>query len=503
MISLKSKAYALLVLFFLFAASGQNLLGQTRSVSNQRLLQEFNLLKQKIETAKQLLSDYSDQRIISLIQTADQKRAEAQKFWNEKQFVKAWTAVQVGLKNINAALVFLLREPLQLQEKQLAVLLQRIEQFPDKTRLKDAEILYRQAKEKETLAKRAVGSGDYAKAIELYRLGISLANKALTTFDKNQILLVEQSRFLETASRVREAIDASNNSSARRVYEQAIKQGKNAANAYRNGQTAAAAGLYTEGMKLLLRAFDLASVGTKVNDHDLRVELTAVNDLLQNAQNTFGDRSARGVKIMLNRAQKSALKAEAALERGDYQIAKAQLKFARGIINKLYRQAAGQTVRGDERAVSELQRLRAEIEEVSMRLGSTGSPETKEFMHYARVGANRAQRAIDNGRYNLALNRILVAQRFLAKAEYDTQAQKNTISEQMAAAQIALLEQALQQSEISESNDQFVKSLLNEANRMKVQANQRLSDQQYALAFELADIGLVLINKALRAAQNQ
>ncbi len=502
MISKNIKAYALLISILIFAGVTSALWAQDMSLNDLRMRQEFKVLQQKIESAKQLLANNRNDRILTLIREAERKKDEAFKFWRDKKMAKARAAIKAGLKNINTALALLLRDPLQLQQKQLAVLLERLERFPNRARMKDAEMLYRKAKEKESLAKKAAGNGDLAKALELLRLGITFADKALAVFERNQVPQVEQSRFIETAARVRDAVDASNNAAARRVYEQAMRQGKNAADAYHDGHMAASAGLYTEGMKLLLRAFDLASVGRTLNEHDLRVELQTVEDLLQTAQSKLGNQPSRGIRLMLNRARKSMLRAANALENRNYQTAKAQLKFSRGILNKLFRQNIGRPGRARDRTVIELQRLRSAIDELTARLGAD-KPAAQGFLRTAGRGAKDAERALANGNYNLALNRILVARRFLTKTETAAQSGQTLISESVASAQIRLLEQSLQQNEALESGNRLVKSLLNEAGRMYVQAEQKLSDQQFALAFELADVGLELIKKALRAARNR
>ncbi|MCA9735126.1 hypothetical protein KC799_23525 [candidate division KSB1 bacterium] len=503
MISMKKFAMALLLVSFVLTSAPHPLTAQGRNTALGQLQQEYNLLNQKIESAKKLLANSNDDKIRTLIQEAEKRRDEALRYWNEKKYIKARTSVELALKTINVALQLLLREPLTIQAQQLNVLLQRIEQFPDRSSLRDAERLYREAKDKESLAKLSATGGDYAKALELYRLGITLANKALTTLEKTQTIIIEQSRFLDTASRVRDAIDASGSSTADRVYEQAIKQGKNAASAYRDGQPAVAAELYTEAMKLLLRAFDLASGSQSISERDLQIELSAVENLLQNAQTKFNNSSVRGVKLMLNRAQRNTINASTAIARGEYQLARAQLKFARGIINKLYRQETGAGTQIEERAVAELQRLEQDIESANSKVSTSSSTEVSAYIGYARQSAASAEMAIQNQRYNIALNRILIGQRFLAKAEDSINANLQDVTEAVARVHVTSLEQSLQQAKLSDNRNQFVNSLLKEASRMLQQANKQLSDQQFALAYELADVGLDLVQKALRAAQNQ
>ena len=503
MISLKKEAYAFVVLILIIFGAASRLSAQDMMLSDARLRQEYKILQQKIESAKLLLTNLVDERILTLVRKAERKKDEAYKYWQDKQLAKARTAVQIGMKNINTALKFLLQNPLQLQQKQLAVLLERLERFPNRARMKDAEILYKKAKEKESLAKRAAGNGDFAKAIELLRLGITFADKALAAYEKNQSLSVERVRFIETASRVRDAVEASNNPAERRVYDQAMKQGKNAVDAYHDGHMAASAGLYTEGMKLLLRAFDLASASRAVNKQDLRVELQAVEDLLQTAQSKFDNQAPRAVRFMLNRARKSTQRAATAMANGNYSAAKAQLQFSRGLLNKLFRRTFRKPGQARDRAELELRRLRTDIEAITARTGQRLSAAAREYLRLARRSANAAGRVLDHGNFNLALNRILVAQRFLSKIETAAQTDQSPVTESAAVAQINQLQQALQQSGDLQNTNQLVKSLVDEAERMYKQAGQMLSDQQYAPAFELADVGLELIKKALRAARNQ
>ncbi|KAA3662463.1 MAG: hypothetical protein DWQ10_02310, partial [Calditrichaeota bacterium] len=81
MISFKRLAQAFIFTFALLAYYPQEVSSQVRSASVVQLRQEYNLLTQKIESAKQLFGNSSSQKIRILIQEAEKRQSEALRYW--------------------------------------------------------------------------------------------------------------------------------------------------------------------------------------------------------------------------------------------------------------------------------------------------------------------------------------------------------------------------------------------------------------------------------------
>lgn len=337
---------------------------------------------------------------------------------------EALANIAVAKAYVEQAVKMALDFPLNRLRSTLQEMMRRAEQVVLNSNHSEAKRLVYQARKTQLEAERVV-SRDPRRAVELYQIAIALVEKALTLAEGRKPSEVnpginrERERYENLKKRAVEAIDASKNSAAQLVFEQAEKQARTAEDSFRKGEIVVAQQLYSGATRLLLRAIDLAMVGRKGQDYG-RNELGLLQDLIQTAEQEVGENADPRAGLFLARARVLVREAEVAIERQQPTEAKWRLELARNFVDKAMRK----TDRGAMKAENLAQRynealleLSRDLEELNARSREANKPEATQLLELATNALKAAENAGRENRPVMGFQLIRMAQHLLLRAE--------------------------------------------------------------------------------------
>ncbi len=477
---------------------------QSGNMTARMINSELRKLKQRIVTATELLRQFPNEQAKRYVQEAEKQYQRAVQLARENRLSLTRNTIVQATRLVNKALELALRNPLRRLVSQLDELLRRAENLSPGMRSTDIERLLQRAKRNRQDAERAVHRGDFAQAMEYYRVAISLAQKALDYGSMTSAQTIdyssEKARFQTIAERARAAINASKNKSALAIYEQAMKQAHLAEAALNAGNRTMALSHYNSAMKLMLRAFDLASKNSPADVNSLRAEYETIQEMIRSTrqrEEMHGNPRARDI---VTRAEQSLARARTAVENGQLASARLHLNLARGFLNTLFR-GSGPSAMSRQRLQQEMRNLKIDIEIIRDTQQVAENPQAQELVRLAERYQQLAGVDIEKGRHRIALQKILVAQRFLTQAERAGRGDAGSRNRVTAQNQIRRLEQLLAESAdylSGTDSSPFVREMLLNAEKMHNQARDMMAKGRFALAYEIADVGIELVKKALK-----
>ncbi|MFQ5632187.1 MAG: hypothetical protein ACE5I1_25740, partial [bacterium] len=225
-------------------------------------------------------------------------------------------------------------------------------------------------------------------------------------------------------------------------------------------------------------------------------------ELLNSAKNRLDNYEQVSAGVLLKRIENNVAKAENLIVLRRFGLARIQLAAARRMLERIFRTNTMTIDDSQVRAERELDLLQQDI----ARLESETPPERiyiKEFLYFSGQAATRAREDITAGQYSSALQRILIGQKFLAKAENLRRGGKIAATEVLARRSIDRLKQLIQEAEstLTTTNTSYVAKLLADAKTMLRQAENKHAEHKYILSLELCEVGKELITTALRMSQ--
>ena len=481
------------------AYSQQDLTPQQR----RQLQAQIDNLKQRVVQVEQLLQAFDSNLARGFLQDAKKLGQQI-----ESEFrMGRYTSVQALIRSANKMLDRILAIATDSTLKRLVNELNRVMRQAEFEVIgsgnKDAERLLQNAKKFQQRAEQALQNAQIQKTYEHLTVAITYAKQSLD-FVRNRCQR-EHAQFQSLVGRAQHAIDAAQDSRAKTIYDQAFKSFTLAEQACQEGRTEAAAQLYNRAMRLLIRAVDLTSDHAAAGESYVRQELETVKEMLLSIKNRLDLSRQTRVQVLLRRAEENVGKAENLLASGRPALAKAQLTLARRLLENVLRIGAPSGDDLQEKAESELRLLQQDL----ARLETTAPPTDAvfiDFLQLARNAAAQAEQAIARGRYASALQRILVGQRFLAKAENSKAARsRQNVTAALAERSIEELKQRLREAEqaLGASPASYTAELLKDAAAMLRQAENKQRERKYLLALELSVVGKELIATALRSSQSQ
>lgn len=493
-----------LTIFILLFVAGEIPLAHGQISARNAIQHELEMLKQRIEALKEILHSFPNKNASDLLLQAESLGRKALTAFNNQNFTRAKQHIALANRLINEAMKLAMDNSVQRLKNRLEELMHRAENQVIGSGNREAERLVQEAKKSQFAAHSAQGQGQFARAVELYRQAILLLEKALkmaaltTTGPAVDLTHQEKARFEALAERALEAVRASKNQAAMNTYELALRQAKNAEHAWRAGNRELALKLYNAAFRLMLRALDQASTHSAGNEEYLRNELATVQELMRNAQDQLVDVKAPRARFLLRRAEENVHKARRALNRKNVANARLFLNMARGFLRQLFRLAQQDRPDRDERLAEELASLQSDIVQMRGRAGNAEQP--GELLNFAESAARRAEKNYRRGLHQLAIQQILIAQRFLSRAERELAPQTSTVSVDMATKRMNRLQQMLGEIQDLTPGRPGAQGaeLVREAQRLLRQARQNLRAGKARLAFEMADIGIELLRKAIR-----
>ena len=479
--------------------SQQDLTPQQR----RQLQTQVENLKQRILQVEQLLQAFNNNAARNVLLEAKKLGEQIESEFRQGRYGNVLALIRTANNTLDRILAIATDGTL----KRLVSELKQVMQQADFEVLgggnKEAERILRSAKQLHERAEASLQAGKVQKAYEQFTVAITFARQALDMV--HDACQRERAQFQNMVTRAQNAIDASQNDQAKRISEQAFKSYKLAEQACQEGRSQAAAQLYNRAMRLLLRAIDLTSSGgAALNEAELKIELETAREMLASVKSRFDANDQQRGQALLQRAEENIRNAESLLANGRFVLAKAQLLLARRLLKNVLR--IGYPDDGDvqDKAESELALLQQDIARFERSLPA--DQPAADYLALVRQAALRAEQAIAAGRYGSALQRILIAQKFLAKAETSGKDRNHLqITQALVQQNIDELLQRLKEAEsalhaasASQAND-----LLEDARAMLRQAESKRQQGKLLLAFQLSEIGKELIATALRVSQSQ
>lgn len=478
--------------------------GQTRN----DLVRTIEKLDRNIEMVRELVASFDNQRAQELLNNAEKLRNEAAADVQNNRFGLAAGKIKLAFSLLEQALKITLDGPVRRLRSELEELLQRAEHLVLGSQYKEAERILREAKLNGTAAEKALSARQINKAVEHYRVAITLAKRAIDMVDRpgnidSDRIQEERTKFENLRDRARELVDKSNNDQAREIFQQAMKMAKSAEEALHNGNFELAKKFYNQSVLLLLRTMDLASKDSPATVDQTEVELFKLRELIDSAQDEIVNSGKPRANLLFERARRFAREAELATKEGHNREAIWKIDLAENMLQRAKR-IAQETVRSGytDRISQEIQDTKSEISEVRSEL-STDSPKDAEVLiNMAGFTITKAEQASAAGLQRVALEAVLAAQKFLTKAE-------GILSDRSASSitkeRVQLTLQQLDET-ITESQDQVLQSdqdwnvqLLKSAKEIRDLASSSLEKGNYQAANEAIQVAFELIRKSVKS----
>ncbi|MDQ7054769.1 MAG: hypothetical protein Q9P14_18475 [candidate division KSB1 bacterium] len=478
----------------------------------QMVKSELQRLRQKIATAYQVLRAYKNAEAEKLVRQAEALAQKAHEMVRQKRYRNAQQTIRQAHKLLNEAMRLALQNPLQRLISRLQLLFRQAESLVIGSGNFEAQRLLNLSRDYHRRAEHMRSNGDYFRALDQYRLAIKYVENALNmvrpreqaAFDvKSDLSDAERMRFEALAERVHEAIRVSRNASARTIYEQALRQARKAMEAYHSGHRQMARTLFNGAYRLLLRALDMAARQSNLQPHYLRSELASLNEMLRQVESKPPAHDDPQHNVLILRVRENLRRARIAIDEDRLPAAQSYLKLSRTLLSRLMR-GHQKAPPGNARRVSEeLTNLKFDLRQVNQRIRQAQNPQATELLKFARRAARQAQRSYENGRMALALQQVLVAQRFLSRVDAALSEGQPRMNAQRVEATIERLRQMINEIESDYEVSGIMRNLLKQARDMLAQAEKKQTEQHYLVAFELAEIGIEILKKAVRLSNQE
>ncbi len=375
----------------------------------------------------------------------------------------------------------------------LTSLMRQAESLVIGSKNKEAERLLQEARRYENQFRRAIQAQKLPEAIENYELATEFADRSIK-IAQTRSADQERAQFQALADRTKKAIESCDNPRAQNIYDRALRQFQKAEQAFREGDKLLAGQFYNGSIRLLLRAQDLCSNQQLQTRDLLKTELATVKELFRSLRNRSQVMDSERGRQIVGSIENNLVQIERDIQAQRVVAAKGRLKLVRNLIDNASR-ARGQT------SLSAASRIEAEIEQLKSALAaandriSSDNADAKELLGLAQAALNRAEQAVRQGRARIAVQQVLVGQRFLTKAENKERGGRFTVTETVASNKIARLKQMLDDATAKTAGFESANALqlIRSAETILQQAREKFAGKQFFLAGELADVGMELL----------
>jgi len=475
--------------------------------TRQDLTRMLARLDQKLLEVSELVAAFSNPGAAQLLQRAQQLREQAASRIANNMPRLAALDLQAASQLAEQAVKVALEAPLQRLRSQLEELLRRAENEVIGSGQRDAEQFLQQAKKAQAGAEEALKAMTYRRAIDFYRLAINLAQRSLDLAHGRgantgaSAADSERDQFETLAVRAREAVEGSQNASARNIYDQAIKQGRSADNSMRSGHPAMALQLYHGAIRLLLRAIDLANSGTAGAATRLEGDLALLEDLISSAERQLESRRDPRGALLITRARILVNEARQALDRKNEGEAEWRLTLARNFVSKALRTDQPGLAAFELRLDDEISQLKEDIRDLEQRAREQGNSDAGDVVSFAQAACTRAERAANTGKPRLALQAVLAAQRFLSNAEaLLSRAATPAVGRQEVAQKLDRLDAFVQEAAptVNASQDEVSIDLLQQVVEIRDRAREAFNRGRMQVANESAGVATEMLRSAVK-----
>ncbi|RMD93383.1 MAG: hypothetical protein D6814_15745 [Calditrichaeota bacterium] len=279
-----------------------------------------------------------------------------------------------------------------------------------------------------------------------------------------------------------------------------MNQARKAEELHKAGNPVMALQMFNGAYRLLLRALDLASGNAILSEAYLRSEIETLGELLKQARERLQLSPSPQNRLLLRRAENNLGSALQLMKQKRFKAARVHLRLARAFVSRLLRNPGARPGTSDQRVAEELAYLNKDILEAEKRIDAAQNPRAFELVKVARQAARKAEAKYRRGRLQAAVQLTLVAQRFLSKADNLYKRQMPRVSQSQVAQHIQQLRQMILEleNETAGTEAPLVQNILAEARDLLQQAEDKKSAGRRFLAYQLADVGIELVRKAMR-----
>lgn len=471
------------------------------------LVAALNRLSHEIEVVGKIVSSFDNRQAQNLLEQAQRLKEEAATALENREFVVAEAKIKLAFGLLEQAAKVTLDGPARRLRNRLEDLMRRADDAVADCGNKEVERLLRLAKSNQEACEKAFAAREIIKAVEHCRVAIDFAQNTLDlckssgkgSFDK---ISEERQRFENLRERAREAVESSGNKRARQVFDQALKLANSAEDALRKRNIELARSLYNQSMLLLLRAMDMAGAQSPAVDGQIQTGLNHLRSVIDHARDRITGSGNTRANVLFERAVRFENEAlMAAQEKRRYE-ALWKVELAQDMVEKADRLAQGRG--GSEyghKVTEEIEQTREDIINIQQQGTLYASKDVDVLVRMAQMATNRAERAQSSGFTRLALESVLAAQKFLAKAEQVLSSQESeNLEEAVVRVKLQQLNQALDEADQTalESGKKLNLQLVNSAREIRQMAVESFENGQYQAADTGIQVAFELIRKSLK-----
>ncbi len=484
-------------------ASAQTLVDLTRALTR---------LDRDLARAQELVTSFNNDRAIRLVQQAQQLRDEAANLIHKdrptrRDRTEAAAKIKLAQARLMAAAQLALDGPVRRLRSRLEELLRKADETVPHSRNREAQRTLNEAKKNRDSGERAATAASADKAAEHFRVGITLAERAIQLSARSVDTIIdhlreEKRKFEVLRDHTRQLIDQHGNRQAELIFQQALRTYESAETTFRNGNVDLTKTLLNQASLLLLRATDLARSDSPGHTDQPSSVLFRVHELLQETRDRVRASQSPAAKRILERASRFVMDAEAAAKAGNTQLVMTKLELAENMIRRANRLAAAQSRRPfNKKVLREIENTRSDIAAVRQNMHADTPRDAGTLLRMSEFALQRAEQASAAGFSRVALEAVLAAQRFLSRAEQvtsDDGAGRQTRAQ--TEVRLKQLETALvdAESRVVESMENWSLQLLQSARAIKRLAEDSFRKGDYRAANEGIQVSFELLRKSLK-----
>ncbi|MFQ5822426.1 MAG: hypothetical protein ACE5JB_00030 [bacterium] len=477
------------------------------SQTRNDLVKALERLDHDLERVNELVLSFRNRRALELVNEAQVLRNQAVAAFKNHEPAVAGAKIKMAFFKLEQAVKITLDGPVKRLRIRLEELMRQADHVVLGSHHKEAERILREAKSNREAAEKALTAGNINKAVEHYRMAITLTKRSLDLVHRSidsikERINEEKRRYEILRERVQEVVERSDDPRVKHIFEQAIKLALSAEEMFRNGDFELAKKFVNQSILLLLRAMDLATGESPVAVNQAEVSLLRLRDLIEESREVINTSAKPKAKLLFQRASRFEREAELAVNEGRSHEALWKIDLAENMIRRARRLVER---RGGPRFATkifkEIENTKNDIAEVRSKLPLDSPRDAEVLINMSQFAIDRAERASAAGFGRLALEAVLASQRFLTKAERILNAQETSpISKEKIKVRLRQLNAAIEESErkVAEFDQEWTRRLLDGAKDIRQIAEKSFKNGNYRAADEGIQVAFELIRKSVK-----
>ncbi len=480
--------------------------------SRADIARQVQRLDRELQRIGELANSFDNKRAQELVAKAQTLRKEAVELAHQNLLVQAGAKIKIAFSLLEQAAKLTLRGPVRRLRSELEELLRRGEDQISRRHHPEAQRVLDKAQKNRDAAERAVSEVKVAKAVEFFRVGISLASRAISLANQSghtdvDVIVDIKRKYESLLERARDVVGSSANDRAKQILFQAENLAKSAEQAYRNHNQDLAKTLLNQSTMLLLRAMDLTSGESHDSINKAEVSLFRLRSEMDKVEPVIAASKNPRAKILFERAKRFEGEAAQAMQNDRGHKAVWKIELGLNLVQRAKRMALKKSSpHFSNRIDQEIESTKEEIATARGTLNAGASKDARILLEMSQFAISKAEQASAANLKRVALEAVLASQRFLSRAEQllDTQDSGNVAGGQV---QLKLnqLNAAIAESEesILSSTNGLSLALLQSAKEIRKLSEESLLKGNYAAANEGIQVSFELLRKSLKNASKK